>query len=247
MKEYDSVKSFAAKMQKELARCDSLIANAGISTNEFSLAEDFESTLTVNVVSTFLLSMLALPLLGKTASELDTMTHLTIVGSNVHCFADHAQLETTPTGQVFSMLSQAGEADMAARYFLSKLMVMQCTRELAVAATDPTNSKSISQVVINCPSPGWCKTELFRQDDGGFWGRNMLRLIGRTAEEGGRALTSAIAAGGDSHGQYLSECRVKPASVYVRSENGQRVQKKVWSELLGIIETISPEAVRALH
>jgi hypothetical protein len=79
-----------------------------------------------------------------------------------------------------------------------------------------------------------------RQDDGGAFARNLLKLIGRTSEVGARTLTSAITAGKDSHGRYLSECQVKPASVWVRSQEGQEVQGKRWKELLEVLSRVSP-------
>ncbi len=78
-----------------------------------------------------------------------------------------------------------------------------------------------------------------RQDDGGAFARNLLRLIGRTSEVGARTLTSAIAAGKDSHGRYVSECQIKPASVWVRSQEGQEMQKKIWKELVQKMDGIS--------
>ena len=54
----------------------------------------------------------------------------------------------------------------------------------------------------------------------------MLRFIGRPAEVGARTLPSAIAAGPESHGQYLSECRVKRASVFVKSRKGNESNVK---------------------
>ena len=59
----------------------------------------------------------------------------------------------------------------------------------------------------------------------------MLRLIGRTGEVGARTLVSAMNAGPETHGEYLSECQVKNASVWVRSDEGKRVHKEVWNEL----------------
>lgn len=224
MADYSSVVAFARRMQGELPRCDALLANAGISTNDFSLAEGLERTLTINVVSTFLLSMLALPLLGRTAEASNTQMHLTIVGSNVHYFVDPSQLQALPAGKRFAELSRKSEADMGARYFLSKLIVMQCAQEFA-ARSAKISEKSKPRVIINCPSPGWCKTALFRQDDGGFMGRNTLRLIGRTAEVGARTLTSAIITGPETHGRYVSECRPKPASVFLRSPEGLQLQR----------------------
>jgi len=233
MASYKSVIAFAERL-KTLPSLDAVIANAGISTNQYSMAENFEGTLTVNVVSTFLLSLLVPPQLQAQPQP----THLTVVGSNVHSFADHAQLLEPQRGTIFSTLSDKRQADMDARYFISKLIVMLCVRELA--------SKTNGKVIINCPSPGWCKTDLFRQDDGGFMGRNMLKLIGRMPEVGARCLTSAIVAGPGSHGQYLTECRVKQPSVFVRSPEGQSLQRNVWKELQGIIRRISPDAMKVL-
>jgi retinol dehydrogenase-12 len=66
----------------------------------------------------------------------------------------------------------------------------------------------------------------------------MLRLIGRTGEEGARVLVSAITAGPESHGKFFSESQVKNASVWVRSQEGQKTQKSVWAELDGILGEI---------
>ncbi|KAI5367672.1 hypothetical protein Slin15195_G028030 [Septoria linicola] len=124
---------------------------------------------------------------------------------------------------------------MQARYFLSKLIVLQSVREMSKLS--PGQMDRIRPgVIINSPNPGWCKTALFRTDDGGFWGRNMLKLMGRKSEEGARTLTSAIAAGKQTHGQYLSECQVKPASAFVRSIEGH----------LDRLEIISPGSTKVL-
>jgi NAD(P)-dependent dehydrogenase (short-subunit alcohol dehydrogenase family) len=176
----------------DLQRVDSVLAKAGISTNQFALAEGLERTLTVNVVSTFLLSKLCLPVLEQTARSIGSSKHLTIVRSNVHAFADHTSMTTLPQGQVLSSLSDEKSDDMSRRYFLSKLPVQLCTQELA--ARTPKSAVAPS-VIINFPNPGWCKTPVFRQDDGGAISRNMLQLIGRTGEVGARTLVSAITAG----------------------------------------------------
>lgn len=238
MASYDSVKSFSRKVVDNLGRLDALLANAGISTNTFVRAEGLEQTLTVNVVSTFLLSRLCLPALERTAGSDRSPTHLTIVGSNVHAFADPSQITTAASGKVFSTLSDEKQAGMNGRYFLSKLLVQLCAQELATGIPELDSSSDLPSVIVNCPSPGWCKTPLFRQDDGGVIGRNMLTLIGRTAEIGARTLISAINAGPESHGQYLSECRVKNASVWTRSIEGEQTQKKIWNELEGILDNI---------
>jgi retinol dehydrogenase-12 len=235
MADYGSVKSFGRKVVNDLPRVDAVLANAGISTNQFALAEGLEQTLTVNVVSTFLLSQLCLPALERTATSSGSPTHLTIVGSNAHAFANPSSITTLPEGQVFSTLSDEKSADMAGRYFLSKLLVQLCAQELAARTPKSDRLSGSPSVIINCTSPGWCKTPLFRHDDGGAASRTMLQLIGRTGEVGARTLVSAISAGSETHGQYLSESQVKNAFVWVRSSEGKSVQRQVWSDLEGIL------------
>lgn len=65
-------------------------------------------------------------------------------------------------------------------------------------------------------------------------------LIARTTEVGGRTLVHSAAAGGESHGQYMSECKVKEPSTFVRSEEGTIAQKRVHKELMDILESIQP-------
>ena len=57
---------------------------------------------------------------------------------------------------------------------------------------------------------------------------------------GGRTLVFSAAAGEESHGQYMSECEIKEPSEFVRSKEGAKVQERVHSELMGILETIQP-------
>lgn len=65
-------------------------------------------------------------------------------------------------------------------------------------------------------------------------------LIARTTEVGGRTLVHSAAAGDESHGQYMSECKVKEPSMFVRSRDGVKSQERVHSELMAILESIQP-------
>lgn len=80
---YDSVQAFAARVDKELDRVDVVCENAGIATGLFRLTERDESTITTNVVSTFLLAFLLLPKLKETARRFNTRPTLTITTSEV--------------------------------------------------------------------------------------------------------------------------------------------------------------------
>jgi len=65
---YSSVLEFVDRAAK-LPRIDALLANASIAAMNYAVAEDNESTLTVNVISTFLLVLAMLPKMKETAEE----------------------------------------------------------------------------------------------------------------------------------------------------------------------------------
>lgn len=82
---YESVKDFAKRAQS-LERVDTLLENAGVATGVFQEVGDNEQTITVNVVSTFLLALLMLPKLQETSIKFNVKPTLTIVSSEVHFF-----------------------------------------------------------------------------------------------------------------------------------------------------------------
>lgn len=237
MTNYASVLAFGRRANENLSRLDAVILNAGVVQKDFELAEGIESTLTINVVSTFLLAQLILPKLHKSAEEQGGITHLTFVGSIIHLFAKDQQVRDAKEGEIFKKLSDPAHADMGNRYVLSKMMLTLGVRDLA-SRTDASLNGSSSRVVINDVNPGWCRTELFRNEDGGFGGRIGLRMIGRNGEVGARTITHAASAGEDTHGKFLSECQVKPESDFVRSEAGQQVQERLGTELRVLTDDI---------
>lgn len=83
---YESIQDFAKRVSK-LDRLDGLLENAGIATFKFTVAEEHESTIMVNVVGTFLLALLMLPKLRETASKFNVVPHVTIVSSEVAFWA----------------------------------------------------------------------------------------------------------------------------------------------------------------
>jgi retinol dehydrogenase 12 len=66
---YTSVHVFTKRALSELSKIDVLLQNAGVATKKFELVESHERTITVNVISTFLLVLLLLPKLEETTSE----------------------------------------------------------------------------------------------------------------------------------------------------------------------------------
>lgn len=82
---FDSVKEFCRRADT-LDRLDAVVENASVAmvAPEGTLAEGYECTITVNVISTFLMALLLLPVLRKTAAKFNTQPRLTIVSSDAH-------------------------------------------------------------------------------------------------------------------------------------------------------------------
>lgn len=88
------------------------------------------------------------------------------------------------------------------RYFVSKLLEVFYCRELA----DHITSSDKAKIVVNFVNPGLCHSELGREAGLGL--KIAKFFLARTTEAGSRTLVSAASAGTESHGQYLSSCRV---------------------------------------
>lgn len=126
------------------------------------------------------------------------------------------------------------------RYFTSKLMVVLVVRELA-ERLDACYAGA-SPVVANTANPGLCKSALFRSVPLYVRAISALGcfLLGRTCEEGARALLAAVAGGRESHGQYVDSGKVDAPSPFVLTEEGKALQKRLWDELLEVLEGIEP-------
>jgi retinol dehydrogenase-12 len=251
---YQSVNAFGKRVQEQLPRLDAFIANAGVEPVLFTMAEDVEMTITVNVISTMLLNVLVLPKLRATSAEYGIYTTLTTVGSSVHIFGSTENLLVLPENEskdTFALLNDSETADlggpdarMSPRYALSKTLLHAVLPHLAAKASRPGQKE---QVIVNWVNPGWCASELSRGKNGKTWGTKLsFALIGRTAEHGSRELVNAILAGKESHGHYMSECHVKDQATFLRSEKGEQFGKRVWEELLIRLEGISPETASIL-
>ena len=230
---YDSVKDFARRASS-LPRVDVLLENAGIATDKFQLMEGHESTITVNVISTFLLALLMLPKLKETSKKYNIQPRLIIVSSEVHGWTKFAERNAT---NVFNELSNKSTANMGERYPTSKLLEVLAVREIAPKLTG-------SGVVLNTLNPGFCHSSLSRNSEFPkaiiFW--LMKTLLARTTEVGSRTLVASAEAGEESHGKYMHDGKVgdEHLSPFVTSEEGKKTGEKVWGELKEILEKIEP-------
>ncbi|KAF4981745.1 hypothetical protein FZEAL_2547 [Fusarium zealandicum] len=229
MSSYDSVKNFAARANDTLLRLDTVLANAGMMATKFSVAEDNERTITVNVVSTFLLLLLLLPKLRQSPFP----GKFVIPNSAMHYWAPIKELipEEKP-GTIFSRLNDPEKAIMASRYEVSKLIALYLTRELAARITASDKPTAI----VNTPNPNYCKSELLRD----VQTPAPPDFLARTTEMGSRALVHGVLAGLESNGQYLTNCHVQEPACHVTNKTGVQIQRAVFKELMEKLEIVLP-------
>ena len=117
---------------------------------------------------------------------------------------------------------------MGWQYPNTKMLNILFTRELA------SRLPASSPLVVNCVSPGVCKSELDRNYSWPFsWiGRIINTAIGWSAERGSRQLISA-ALGYEKRedeikGAYMSSLGITEPSDFVISDEGRAVQKQAW-------------------
>ncbi|KAF7553053.1 hypothetical protein G7Z17_g3926 [Cylindrodendrum hubeiense] len=228
MASYDSVKAFAKRANTTLPRLDVVLANAGIMTTKFNLAEENERTITINFVSTFLLCFLLLPKLRESPSS----GKFVIPNSAMHYWAPIKELTPKNNEPIFSRLNDAKVADMAARYQVTKLMVLYATRELA--ARMEASEKEV--IIINTPNPSYCKSGLIREVTSGA----PPDFLARSTEMGSRALVHGVLAGAESNGQYLNNCHNQNPAAHVTNKTGAKIQLALFGELLAKLEKICP-------
>lgn len=247
---YESVKQFCERAGK-LERLDVVCENAGVATPTFELVEGIESTITVNVIATFLMALLMIPHLRASALKYNIVPRLTIVASDAHEAVTLLSLSHECNGRSQILQAKFREATAPSifealrspkyqsdRYNVSKLLEILVVRQLAPLLT----SSPRPNVVLNTLTPGFCHSELMRH---AVFPLNVLAwigkmTIGRTTEAGSRTLVEAAAAGEETHGVYMTDCKPGEVSRWVRSDDGVKAQKKVFDELMQILDTIEP-------
>lgn len=243
---FESVQHFCCRAGR-LPRLDVVVENASVAFVGplGRLAEGFESTITVNVLATFLMALLLLPTLRRTATEFNAQPNLVIVSSDAHFVAgnlvdqDEQSHQTAARRKIFDAFKSTSVAPD--RYQTSKLLQVFLTRQLAKEMSKPT-SKSNGKVILNTLNPGFCRTSLFRDNKfpASMFLMLMSHLIGRSAEVGSRVIVDAAAAGPETHGMWLDTFNIREPSAYVRSEEGQKMQQRLYEEMMEILDRVEP-------
>lgn len=101
---YASIKEFAGKVESDLDKVDGLVQNAAGANAEWIECEGLESTVTVNVVGTMLLTILLMPYMERTARKYNIRPVIEIVSSTLG-FARKDDLPKIGRGNILRDLS----------------------------------------------------------------------------------------------------------------------------------------------
>ncbi|CAH0044787.1 unnamed protein product [Clonostachys solani] len=241
---FDSIKAFVNRVEGQLDGVDGLISNAANATAEWTLTENLESTIAVNVVGTILLSVLMMPYLKSYAKRSGTTPVMSIVTSDL-AFGRQEDLRKMDRNKIFSDISDSRKwsIDGTNRYAFSKLLQIYAVRQFTTLAP-----ASKTGVIINYVNPGLCNTGLTRYSDSGT--KVMVAVLrgvmGRSAEWGSRNLLHAVSVGEEGHGKHLSYCEIDEGELpsYITDASGRELGVKIWDQLVVELERVQPGCVQ---
>ncbi|KLO79793.1 enoyl-CoA hydratase/isomerase [Fusarium fujikuroi] len=220
---HDSVREFADRVNK-LDRVDVLINNAGLLVFKRELIEGHESMLSINVISTALLTLLVLPVLRQTSTRFNTIPHIVI-----------CRLPVQETNIIKALDEQPSVLE---HYNKTKLVQLIFMTQLAKAI----EVSGKGHIIVNGVHPGFCSTPLF---DNTPWPFNLifkglLALFGRAPEVGSRALLAGAFADESLNGKFMSNGTFHELPRIMQGDEGEKMCRKVWEELSGVLEGIEP-------
>ncbi|GAB1312801.1 Short-chain dehydrogenase [Madurella fahalii] len=236
---YASVKAFAKRAATELERIDGLVENAAIAPSKRELAEGHITTVTVNVLSTFLLATLMLPVMREKAKKIGTLPRLSIVTSRIGFEVEEEDWEKIKHDPLVGMDDE--QLEVVKTYALSKLTETMAVKHLAGNLL-PVDKAG---VIVNLICPGFCVTKLIRYLPPDMHDQLSQQhvLYGRTAEDGSRTLVHGAVAGKETHGLLLHSCEIGEADVPSWANDDKESQKRAWDVIAAELETVEPGCV----
>ncbi|KAF2764368.1 NAD(P)-binding protein [Teratosphaeria nubilosa] len=212
MLDYESVRAFAAKAERELERLDIAVMNAGVLAGRYEQsAYGWEKMLQVNVLSTTLLSQLLLPKLRASKTE-DFTPILELVSSHLHHNVQKIGTDPHTDEGPLALYNRPVGFVYLKQYALSKLFLEYAHVALAGLALNKDTSKPDVLVISVCP--GATQSEITR--DAQKYDLRMrlaIWLFGgmfqRRTEEGARTYITALTVGQEGHGRWFMDDSIK--------------------------------------
>ncbi len=236
-----SIKAIAKRANEELDRVDVLVENAGIFPDGWIATKDgWKSALQTNLISGALLAVLFLPKFRETFKNFQTQTNLVVVCSDLHSFAEFPEKSSV---RILESLNDKTKSDsLGDRYHTTKLLEILFYREfcshIAGSGTGPINP------IVNIPTPGLNENAVWQGDANAHISKALFKLflfaLARPVAMGARTLVSASAAGEETHGSYLNDGSVTEPSPFVGSDQGAKVARKLFVEVMDVLDQYVP-------
>ncbi|KZT54473.1 NAD(P)-binding protein [Calocera cornea HHB12733] len=251
---FESVKEFVAQFEKEGGgKLDLLIQNAGINSHGpyKRSADGWEAQLQVNHLAPSLLGFLLLPYLEKAPSSPPT-PRMTLVASEMH---HYVEIANDPSGSLLEALSLEGMFEDTirvvysfypkekARYPMTKLLNVMFARSLGSRLPASTG------LTINSVNPAACMSGLQRDLNHMMMVRVGQRWFFRSTEMGSRTIVHAALSNEaqGKQGAYWNNCQEEDVSDWLLTEQGKRVQERIWNETIDVLSKIDnrvPDIIR---
>ncbi|KAI0818319.1 hypothetical protein GGR55DRAFT_70645 [Xylaria sp. FL0064] len=229
---YESIQSFAKRVETGLARIDIVILNAGLSRLEYHKVDStgHEEALQVNYLSTIFLAILLLPTL-KAKHPPGHPAHLTITSAALTLNVKFAQKHQNP---LFPALDDPKNFDREDAYIVSKVLAQMFLWNLV-------DYVSTDDVIINLADPAFVRGTEFARDINSAVLRGFFivfgLLTGRTPQVGASCIVDAVVnKGKESHGCFLMSWKVHPFPTLLYTDEGKAITQRVWDETLAEFE-----------
>ncbi|KAL0575832.1 hypothetical protein V5O48_006140 [Marasmius crinis-equi] len=229
---FASVRALKEKID-QLERLDILIENAGIFMWNYETTHDgWENTLQVNLLGPALHLVLHIPKLLKTAkNHSGNVPRVVIVTSDVH-YWDTIPIHAIDAPNTLKFMSDEDNFNREKRYTETKTTFVRALQ---------SHVDSVTCCAVN---PGLCFTDISRRftAEKAESYRKLEEELAFTAEEGSRQLVYAAIGHRDREeelkGGYVSFSKVQECSDFILSQDGQRLQKKLWVEVMEIVANV---------
>jgi len=216
MLSYDSIRSFVARVEKELTSLDIAILNAGISTPTYAQsAYGWESVMQVNLLSSVLLGLMLLPKLrsSRTISHVPVLEFVGSIGHRARGPDVQQHIEqSAPPNILDSYNNEAALAEGMVgmpQYQRSKLFLQAAVQYLGDHIALAADGKP--EVIVLSVCPGATKTDIGRNAKGILqsFGVVLFFAFARSPEQGSRIVISGVDVGVPAQGGFYTEDAVQ--------------------------------------
>ncbi|KAJ7079207.1 hypothetical protein C8R43DRAFT_940090 [Mycena crocata] len=246
--DFESVKRFGDKFDRDGGRLDTLVMNAGISAQKYKATKDgWESSLQVNCIATPLVAIRLLPHLLRTAEQYSTVPRLVVVASEVHYWATLSKsvLQSKTPLALLGSRENCTDKYMSGSYLVTKLLNVLFVRAFNARLGG-------APLIIDSVNPGFCHSELMRDVPGiqAFVGGLVQKAIAFPTEVGSRRLVWAAVGVPKNleelRGGFVNACQVDEPSDFVISPEGQKFQDQIWGELVSTLGKLDPKVLETV-